>query len=148
MGSFHHCTEISHGLRPKHLGFHATIVSTIKPNTWPKSILKLRAAGSKQSKEKHLKIYSYGKLLCSETMSGNNSGWLQILCLCKTPTLFWIKGLIVSCEIGDNLIPVYKGLASDSPICTAALRRGISMKLSACRTARTAHWSAWARDGP
>lgn len=61
MGSFHHCTEISHGLRPKRLGFHATIVSTIKPNTWPKSILKLRAAGSKQSKEKHLKIYSYGK---------------------------------------------------------------------------------------
>lgn len=30
-------------------------------------------------------------------MLGNSSGWLQIPCLCKPPTLFWIRIFIVSC---------------------------------------------------
>lgn len=48
-------------MRPKCPGFHGTIVSTIKPNSWPKSVLQLKAADSKEDREKHLKIYSYGK---------------------------------------------------------------------------------------
>lgn len=40
---------------------------------------------------------SYGSLLCSKTMLGNCSGWLQIPCLCKPPTLFWVGVFIVSC---------------------------------------------------
>lgn len=56
---------------------------------------------------------SYGSLLCSKAMLGNSSGWLQIPCLCKPPTLFWIRVFIVFLWDGDNVIPVYEGLASD-----------------------------------
>lgn len=40
---------------------------------------------------------SYGSLLCSKAMLGNCSGWLQTPCLCKPPTLFWIRVFIVPC---------------------------------------------------
>lgn len=138
-------------MRPKCLGFHATIVawttivactivSTIKPYSWPKSVLQLRAADSKEDRKSIRRSTAMVSLLCSEAMLGNNSGWLQLLC-CKPPTLFWIEVCIVSCGIGDHLIPVLKGLASDRylQLLQSAEKpyKHVSMEPSACRTARS-----------
>lgn len=55
MDNFNPCTETSlreniiWDKRLKCLGFHVTIVSTIKLNTWPKSVLKLRPADSEKN---------------------------------------------------------------------------------------------------
>lgn len=102
MESLYHCTNTSlrqttiWAMRPKYPVFHATIVSIIKPNTWPKSILKWRGEILSRTEE-IIWRWQLWKLALFKGRVRNSSGWRQISCLCKPPTLFWIRVFIVSC---------------------------------------------------